>query len=235
MEHLCECGCGGEVGRSKNYPHNWNRFICGHITKNKKMSQETKDKLAKAHFGKKHSKKSKQKMSESRKGENNPFYGKKMSEDHKLKLLQVNTGKIITEKTRKKLSEAGKNRSCSKETKLKISKANKGRVRSQETRNKISKTKKNKPLEDKLKLALFYMKPRTDGYCDAWSDKEYVDDLRKSACERCGITNRMCIHLFGYKLSTHHTNGKKNCAPEEIQTLCNRCHAKSDWELRKGV
>ena len=219
-EPVCKCGCGGLVTRSKNYPHDWNTFMPGHTNKGKLFSEETKAKIAKARLGKKASAETKQKMSESRRGENNPFYGKTQ---------------IVTEETRRKLSEAGKNRSCSEEAKAKISKANKGRVRSQEERDKISATKKNKPLEEKLRLALLYMKPRTDGYCDAWSDEEYRDDVRKSACDRCGITNIMCIHMFGYRLSTHHTNGKDNCAPEEIQTLCNRCHAKSDWELRKGI
>lgn len=231
---LCKCGCGGEVKWSRSF-NRWNEYILGHSNKNKRMPDETRAKLSKAHIGKKASEETKQKMSLARRGENNPFYGKKMSEEHKLKLLQINANRIVSDETKQKLSDIGKNRICSEETKAKISKANTGRKRSKEERVKISETKKNKPIEDKLRLALLHMKPRTDGYCEVWGDKEYVNDLRKTTCDCCGITNMLCIHLFGYKLATHHMHGKCNCSPNDIQTLCNRCHAKADWKLRKEL
>ncbi len=234
MDHLCECGCGGEVNRSKNYPHDWNRFICGHSNKNKKTSEETRAKISRARMGVKPSKETRRRMSESRRGENNPFYDHTMSKEHKLKLLEINAGKIVTVETRKKLSEAGKGRICTDETRAKISKANSGVVRSRETKQKISNTKKNKSLDEQLEFAKRFMKPRTDGYCDAWSDEEYKDDLRKSACEGCGITNMMSLKLFGRRIPNHHIDGNKmNCHPSNFKTLCDSCHTKADWVLRK--
>ena len=56
---LCECGCGQEVKEG-------NRFICGHIWKGKKHSEETKQKISKAQKGRKLSEETKQKMSKAK-------------------------------------------------------------------------------------------------------------------------------------------------------------------------
>ena len=102
---LCECGCGGKVNRGKNYPFNWNRFIQGHSMKNKKMSQETKDKLSNAHIGKKHSEEAKQKMSEAHKGEKNHFYGKHHTKETKDLLSKINKSAIFSERNYLKLEK----------------------------------------------------------------------------------------------------------------------------------
>lgn len=89
--------------------------------------------------GYKHSEEYKKKMSESRKGEDNPFYGKKHSEKTKEHLRRLNLGKKMSEESKRKmsLSKRGKNhpqygKPISEETKKKISQANMGMSRTKE-------------------------------------------------------------------------------------------------------
>ena len=58
----------------------------GLMSKGRKLSEETKKKIAKARTGRKHSKETRQKMSKSQTGENNHFYGRKHSEETKIKM-----------------------------------------------------------------------------------------------------------------------------------------------------
>lgn len=90
-----------------------------------------------------------QRMSESRKGEKNPFYGKKLSKEHKEKLRKSHLGKKLSEETKKKISEGNKGKVFSEETRKKLSEANKGRTGvwkgkhlPEETRKKISEAQK---------------------------------------------------------------------------------------------
>lgn len=80
--------------------------------------QTRKSKLLK---GRKFSEETIRKMSQSKKGENNPMFGKTFSEE-----------------TRRKLSESSKGRKHSEEAKSKISKSRKGKKHTEETRRKIS-------------------------------------------------------------------------------------------------
>ena len=57
---------------------------------NKEVSQETREKLIQNMLGKKHSDKTKQRMSEAHRGEKCYWYGKHLTEEHKQKLREVN-------------------------------------------------------------------------------------------------------------------------------------------------
>lgn len=57
---------------------------------NKEVSQETREKLRQNMLGKKHSDKTKQRMSEAHKGDKCYWYGKHLTEKHKQKLREVN-------------------------------------------------------------------------------------------------------------------------------------------------
>ena len=35
------------------------------------------------------------------------------------------------------------------------------------------------------------------------------------------------------QLHTHHKNGKKKCAPDDIQTLCVKCHLKWHYQHKR--
>ena len=180
MKCLCECGCGGEVNIYRGKP---NRFIQGHNTR-----------------------------------------GKKLSEEHKEAIRQGNLNKIVTKETRQKLRDASTGRTFSKESKEKMSLSHIGQIPNNAW--KPGHIPWNKGIKMPIEVVIKNMTGKNDDYCDIWADKEYVNDLRGPACEICGITNMMSIKLFGNRLSTHHKNGKENCAPDDISTLCCSCHMK---------
>ena len=67
------------------------------------------------------------------------------------------------------------------------------------------------------------------------NDRDYIEDCRKSACEVCGLTNMLSLKVFDRQLDTHHKNGKKECAPEDIKTLCQSCHMRLHGRERSIV
>lgn len=89
---------------------------------NKVMSEETR-----------------RKMSESKKGEKNPFYGKHHTEETKKEHSEAVRGYKHTEESRRRMSESRKGMSYSLERNLKISKSKIGHKVSQETREKLRK------------------------------------------------------------------------------------------------
>ncbi|AGE56241.1 GIY-YIG catalytic domain-containing endonuclease [Paramecium bursaria Chlorella virus NE-JV-1] len=70
------------------------------------------------------SEESRQKMSDSKKGEKNNMYGKARSEETKEKLREANLGKTLSEETKQKLREANLGKTASEETKQKLREAN---------------------------------------------------------------------------------------------------------------
>jgi hypothetical protein len=89
-----------------------------------------------------HSKETKIKMSEVRKGEKNHNYGKTLSDETKRKLSEVNKGKTHSEEHKRNISEAHKGRTHSEETRRKLSDAHKGKTLSDETKRKLSEANK---------------------------------------------------------------------------------------------
>lgn len=117
------------------------------------VSEQTRVKMSKSHKGKKLSEESKRKLSEKRKGENNPFYGKHHSEETKAKLKIANGGvngfnygKHLSEETKAKLSKINKDRFQNKENHPMY-----GKQHSEETKRKLSESKKGKPNPQKRK------------------------------------------------------------------------------------
>jgi NUMOD3 motif/GIY-YIG catalytic domain len=117
--------------------------------------------------GGKHTEETKQKMSESRSGENNPWFGKNHTDETKqlLSLLKKGTIHQVSEETRQKLSliNSGENHPMfgkhpSIETRNKMSilrtgsgNAMFGKTHSDETKSKISEKAKGRKVDDKVK------------------------------------------------------------------------------------
>jgi group I intron endonuclease len=107
-------------------------------------------------YGKKHSDKTKKKMSELNRGKNNPMWGKqspflekKHSDEIKKKLSELNRGKnnpnygkTASEETKKKISESSIGRKHSDETKKKLSELNLGKKHSDESKKKMSESRR---------------------------------------------------------------------------------------------
>ncbi len=79
-----------------------------------KFSKDHRGKLGRAllgnkrWLGKKHTRETKQKLSDVKRGEKSPNYGKKFSEEHKGKLSEAHKGQIHTGETKQKMSSTAK-------------------------------------------------------------------------------------------------------------------------------
>jgi len=97
------------------------------------VSQETKDKLSKIHKGKKISEDVKQLISKKAKerlsiSENNPMFGKHHTDETKEKIRQSQIGKIVTEESKNKMSLSHKGFKHSEESKNKMSQSKLGNI-----------------------------------------------------------------------------------------------------------
>lgn len=210
--HLCKCGCGEPV-KWNRWDGCWNEYI-NH------------------HHGKK-------------------YFSKSSINARKPRpLCECGCGQYVTwgkkNKTRWNKFIPGHNGRGTprlEETKSKISETNKGHAVSMETRRKISEIQMGRRLSDEWKrnIAIGVAESRNTGqgtthggYCEAWADLEYINDLRKGSCEVCGMTRMLSFKIFNRDLFNHHINGKLNCTPEDIQTLCNGCHMREHWKLRRA-
>ena len=137
------------------------------------------------------------------------------------------TGKKRSKKTRKKISLSQMGHKFSEEARKKMSITKLGNTNalghkhSKETKKKMSLAKLNQSKETKKRISLSNIKYDPNyPYCDIWKDKEYKKDIRKNYCENLDCKNN-------YKrLNNHHIYlDKKRCAPNEVMTLCNPCHA----------
>jgi group I intron endonuclease len=123
--------------------------ICG-IEISKKLKKYYLDKPG-TFTGKHHTKEFKLKMSFSRTGPKNHFYGKNLTEEHRSKISESNKGKYVSKETCKRISESKKGKKLSEEAKKKMSLAHKGRTdyrkgwkHTEESKEKMSKSTRGK-------------------------------------------------------------------------------------------
>lgn len=104
------------------------------------LSEETRQKISKAHEGKTLSEEHKRRVGEA-------FKERTLSEEHKRKVAEGNKGKTLSKKSKEKISKVHKGKTITKETKKKMSKASSGKKNgfygkshTEETKRKISKS-----------------------------------------------------------------------------------------------
>jgi plasmid stability protein len=175
--------------------------------KGKPLTEETKEKLRLANLGKHHSLETKLKMSLARKGK--PF-----TKEHCEKIGQANKGRCVSVETRKKLSNALKGEKNPRY----------GKHLSMESRQKISDANKLKGHHNWQGGKSF------ESYTTDWTDT-----LRRSIRERDNYICQLCGTLQGdYAFSVHHLDyDRKNCNPENLITLCKKCHGRTGYDKEK--
>ena len=100
-------------------------------------SDETKQKISKAHLGKHLTPLHRQHIKEATTGKNNPFYGKHHTDETKEKIRQKALGRKVSDETKEKISKSSTGRIVSDETKQLLSKKLTGLKRSKEAKEHI--------------------------------------------------------------------------------------------------
>ncbi len=151
--------------------------------------------------------------------------GKKLSEEHRRKLSQSHKGKPSSR------GFLGKHHS--EETKIKMSDIKKGKTFSEESKNKMKLAAKERwqipGYREKIKES--HMGEKNHQWQGGKSFEPYsvdwIDDLKRAIrkrdkyiCQICGGEPAIYVHHIDYN--------KKNCNPDNLITLCQRCHLKTN-------
>lgn len=193
-------------------------------------------------YGKHLSEEHKKKLSESKKKNPTRYWlGKIRTEETKEKLRKANLGKHHTKETKQKISFRNKGKIPSEETRRKMSAWQIGKKLSEETKIKISENAKTNPnysmggkhhtRETKEKLRLSHLGEKGSNWMGGISFEPYSVDwkktLKRSIRERDRYSCRVCGKQQGeITFHVHHIDyNKKNCEPNNLITLCNKCHS----------
>lgn len=152
--------------------------------------------------------------------------GRKFSEETKKKISESNKGKHnynVSNETRKKMSESQKKNP---------NRYWKGRLKSDEHKKKISDSLRGKhhTEETKRKMSLSHLREKSYLWKGGISFEPYSIDwtktLKRAIRER---DNYICQVCNQYGCYIHHIDyDKKNCNSENLITLCNSCHTKTN-------
>lgn len=197
-------------------------------------------------FGKHLSEEVKRKLSESKKGRRKPL----RTQEHRQNLRRALLGHILSDKTKKKISQSRKNQCMGNENpskrlevRRKISQALAGRPQPKELIEKMKATKKRKFISGELnswnkgKECPQLSKENNGNWHGGKSFElygfEWTDLFKHSIRTRDYFICRMC-RKHGWVV--HHIDyDKKNNNPENLITLCNKCHCKTNFNREKWI
>lgn len=221
-----------------------------------KHSEETKRKIGLANKGRKCTEETRKKMSIMRRGSRHPLWGKHHSEITKKKMRLAKLGKKHSKKWIEKNREwmlknnpfRGKKHSKESRKKISLSRIgksswNKGKKRpqfSKEWRKKMSETHKRLKLEPPHYWGEKH--PNWQGGIARLPypyifNKELKLEIRERdnfTCQLCGKTEKEELRDIKRVLSINHIDyDKKNCNPENLNTLCCRCNSLVNGDRKK--
>jgi len=167
-----------------------------------------------------HTDEHKQRLAETLKGENNPFYGKKHTEESKQKMSEAKKGTVASEESKKKMSLASKGKPKSAEHCRNLSLGQMGRIQTPETRQKISETNTGKKLSEETKKK---MSESSKGFTHTEETKNKIREantgkpLTPEHCEKISKGKK------GKKLSVDHKEKIKQGNLNRVAKECPHC------------
>lgn len=176
-------------------------------------------------FGYKHTKNTKKKLSLAKIGNKNPNFGKHLSEITKKRLSNALIGKKVSDKTKKYLSKLAKKRIGKLSSMF-------GRHQSEEAKRKIglANSKKKHPKGNKHYnwMGGISFNP----YPVNWTEtlKRSIRERDKYTCQICSLQQEEIAH------PVHHIDyNKNNCCPENLITLCPKCHMRTNYNRSEWI
>ncbi|MFA5442048.1 MAG: NUMOD3 domain-containing DNA-binding protein [Candidatus Paceibacterota bacterium] len=167
------------------------------------------------------SEETKRKMSEAKKLNPTRYWlGKHHSKETREKLSQNHKGKHPSKETREKRSQSLKDKKrspFSKEWRKRMSESQKGKHLSGETRKKLSQSHKGEKHWNWQGGISF------EPYSVDWTEdlKRAIRKRDKYTCQICGKEPAIIVHHIDYD--------KRNCNPDNLITLCESCHCKTNY------
>lgn len=149
------------------------------------------------------------------------------SEESQIKKSNSLKGKIVSEETRQKIGDGNKGKIVSKETREKQSKAKIGKKResfTKEHRQKIGKANIGANNGNWNNGSSFEIYPQE--FNKELKNKIKQRDMYICQTPNCMNIENLCIHHIDYD--------KNNSNPENLITLCNSCHTKTNGKNNRG-
>lgn len=139
-----------------------------------------------------------------------------VSEASREKIRQGHLGKKLTDEHKNKISKAHKGKIKSDEHRRNLAKAQTGKRYSKESKDKMSFAKKGE------KSSLWRGGVTNNPYSVDWTRtlKRSIRERDKYVCQLCGKEPSISVHHIDYD--------KQNCNPNNLVTLCQHCHSKTN-------